>query len=515
MGEEAICWYSWSEKGEWKKVLKKLHEQYRHPRKERLRGLLEDADKWEKGMEEILDKMDQECTADVCVLPRKRPARPVVALPRARRFNQVVTMDLVLRAKHGEMVSFWRYGDAGWRGPGRVVASDDHQVSVRIGNQKYDCRHEDCIAVGEEYAKLKSDWYKGEDKLEDELPVSPITILPIGKKKLKTGLVVGNGSCNELGGLGGGLSVDQLPLSTTQPGVSGRGETVDEETVDEQVDTEVTEPSTAESADLDTIVQDAGQLERAGVNENNLLMARAQVLRERRQKRVKLDRLKKSDMENKRIDVKEIGGQVWTGILRERRGKEKTNKWGWWVEDELGKLRLVDLVKDNWEWRPEEVFIVILPRSDHFTEDAKKAKVKELELLIEFDVYEEENYENLSTEDQKNIVSTTWVVTEKDKDDKKIIKARLCARGFEEKTDFRRDSPTISKRSLRIMLAVIVTKGWRVKALDARSAFLQGTKIERKVYVKPPPEAERKFGSKTVWLLKKCLYGLGDAPRSW
>ena len=185
------------------------------------------------------------------------------------------------------------------------------------------------------------------------------------------------------------------------------------------------------------------------------------------------------------------------------------------MEDELGKLRLVDLVKDNWEWRPEEVFIVVLPRSDHFTEDAKKAKANELELLEEFDVYQEENYEDLSTEDQKSIVSTTWVVTEKEKDDKKIIKARLCARGFEEKTDFRRDSPTISKRSLRIMLAVIVTKGWRVKALDAKSAFLQGTEIERKVYVKPPPEAERKFGSKTVWLLKKCLYGLGDAPRSW
>ena len=80
-------------------MLKKLHEQYRHPRKERLPGLLEDAGKWEKGMEEILDKIDQECTADVCVLPRKRPARPVVALPRARRFNQVVTMDLVLGAK--------------------------------------------------------------------------------------------------------------------------------------------------------------------------------------------------------------------------------------------------------------------------------------------------------------------------------------------------------------------------------------------------------------------------------
>ena len=35
---------------------------------------------------------------------------------------------------------------------------------------------------------------------------------------------LGNGSCNELGGLGGGHSVDQLPLSTIQPGVSGSAE---------------------------------------------------------------------------------------------------------------------------------------------------------------------------------------------------------------------------------------------------------------------------------------------------
>ena len=187
--------------------------------------------------------------------------------------------------------------------------------------------------------------------------MSPVTILPIGKKKAKLRPVVGAGDDNE----------------------------------EETVDADISEPSAAEPAGFETVVQDAGQLERAGVNENNLLMARAQLLQERRQKRVKLDRLKKSEIENKRIDVKETGGQVWTGTIRERRGKEKTNKWGWWVEDELGKLRLVDLVKDNWEWRPEEVFVVVLPRSDHFTEDAKKAKVKELELLEEFDVYEEEN----------------------------------------------------------------------------------------------------------------------------
>ena len=280
----------------------------------------------------------------------------------------------------GEMVSFWRYGDAGWRGPGRDVAVDDHQVTVRIGNQKYDCRHEDCIAVGEEYAKLKSDWYKGEDKFEDELPMSPIIILPIGKKK----------------------------SSLAPP--CGADIDIDRETQarDDLVESEVSEPSNTEPGDNDNVRQDDGQLERVGVDESNLLMSRGRAIQERKQKRVQLNRLKKSDIENQRIEVKELGGQVWTGIIRERRRNEKTNKWGWWLEDELGKLRLVDLVKDNWEWRPDEAFIVVLPRSEHYSEDAKKAKAKELELLQEFDVYQEENCDNLSTEEQKNIMSSLF-----------------------------------------------------------------------------------------------------------
>ena len=51
--------------------------------------------KWHEDMEQI----SKECQADVCVLPRKRPSKPVVALPRATRFNEVVTLDLVISMK--------------------------------------------------------------------------------------------------------------------------------------------------------------------------------------------------------------------------------------------------------------------------------------------------------------------------------------------------------------------------------------------------------------------------------
>jgi hypothetical protein len=57
-----------------------------------------------------------------------------------------------------------------------------------------------------------------------------------------------------------------------------------------------------------------------------------------------------------------------------------------------------------------------------------------------------------------------------------------------------------------------VSKGWTIKSVDVASAFLQGREIDRDVYIKPPAELCEKD---KVWKLKRCLYGLNDAPREW
>ena len=59
---------------------------------------------------------------------------------------------------------------------------------------------------------------------------------------------------------------------------------------------------------------------------------------------------------------------------------------------------------------------------------------------------------------------------------------------------------------------IAASKGWKVQSTDIRSAFLQGSELERDVYIKPPKEAELKG---KVWKLKKCLYGLNDASRQF
>ena len=111
------------------------------------------------------------------------------------------------------------------------------------------------------------------------------------------------------------------------------------------------------------------------------------------------------------------------------------------------------------------------------------------------------------------LISCKWVLTEKVKNGKRIVKARLVARGFEEKIhNARTDSPTCSRQSLRITFVAASTMKWELQSLDITSAFLQGNGIARDVYIRPPSEM---YEEGVVWKLKRCLYGLKDAPRAW
>ena len=186
------------------------------------------------------------------------------------------------------------------------------------------------------------------------------------------------------------------------------------------------------------------------------------------------------------------------------------------MQDKFGTGYRVVFLDDDWRWHQaeEEVLLVVLPRSEHNTAESLKAKMKELDLLREFNTYEEVDLNNLTDRQKESVIHMMWVIVEKEKDGKTIRKGRLCAKGFQETTEVRTDSPTISKQALKVALAVTVDKGWRICSVDAKSAFLQGTSIEREVFVKPPREFHGKFG-KTVWRLKKVLYGLKDAPRAW
>ena len=118
----------------------------------------------------------------------------------------------------------------------------------------------------------------------------------------------------------------------------------------------------------------------------------------------------------------------------------------------------------------------------------------------------------MKNEGQK-AVSVRWVITEKDGLNAKRMKARLVARGFEEKEEIKSDSPTVSKEVLRTFITICSSMGWSANSIDIKAAFLQSEGIGREVYLIPPTEA--KCDENILWKLEKCVYGLNDAARKW
>ncbi|CAG2196695.1 unnamed protein product [Mytilus edulis] len=55
-------------------------------------------------------------------------------------------------------------------------------------------------------------------------------------------------------------------------------------------------------------------------------------------------------------------------------------------------------------------------------------------------------------------------------------------------------------------------KKWSINSIDIKTAFLQGEKMQRKVHLRPPKEAN---ANGKLWLLEKCVYGLADASLKW
>ena len=91
------------------------------------------------------------------------------------------------------------------------------------------------------------------------------------------------------------------------------------------------------------------------------------------------------------------------------------------------------------------------------------------------------------------------MITEKIKNGKPVTKARLVARGFEEDSiNLKKDSPTCLKESVKITLAIASTKGWKPESLDIKAAYLQGNKISRELFLRPPPD----ISQGCLWKLK-------------
>ena len=168
--------------------------------------------------------------------------------------------------------------------------------------------------------------------------------------------------------------------------------------------------------------------------------------------------------------------------------------------DQVKTLKLSEL--KEWEYVNEEILAV-----NHENQEVLEAKLKEIDNLRNHNVFTEES--NV----KKPAIDVRWVITEKFQDGQKKTKARLVAKGFQENSEVRTDSPTCLKENLRLVATIAVSKDWKIKSLDIKSAFLQGKDIDREVYLVPPQEIESR--PNILWKLNKTIYGLNDASRKW
>eukprot|EP00438_Fugacium_kawagutii_P003018 Skav203149 [mRNA] locus=scaffold626:61922:63415:+ [translate_table: standard] len=128
-----------------------------------------------------------------------------------------------------------------------------------------------------------------------------------------------------------------------------------------------------------------------------------------------------------------------------------------------------------------------------------------------FDVFDEIPLEQCSQEDIDNALDCRWVKRRKTP---RKVRCRLVARGcFQEDMDTDEtfaSTPTLV--TLRVLLLLSLSRCWSIVTCDISTAFLHALMTE-KVFMKPPPEFYPE--NNCLWLLKRAMYGLKQAPALW
>ena len=220
-------------------------------------------------------------------------------------------------------------------------------------------------------------------------------------------------------------------------------------------------------------------------------------------------------MPNQTISFKVFGeSDAREATILGRAGKASTNKKTWY-NIEYQKPDIMKGEKMSIDLKTVQNLNVVDPVNDEETEEVMLSSVdfkeaKETELNNWRNNYVFEEMEDVG----QQCVSTRWVYTLKELDGTLQRKARLVAKGFEEDCldEIDKNSPTCDKQSLRLLLSVIAHKKWQINSVDIKTAFLQGEKIKREVFLRPPKDANVPG---KVWKLNKCVYGLADASLMW
>ena len=116
-------------------------------------------------------------------------------------------------------------------------------------------------------------------------------------------------------------------------------------------------------------------------------------------------------------------------------------------------------------------------------------------------------------------VGCKWVYKRKIGVDGKVetFKARLVAKGYTQKEGINYDetfSPVAMLKSFRILLSIAAHYDCEIWQMDVKTAFLNGN-LEKKIYMLQLEGFIAKNQDYMVCKLKRSIYGLKQASRSW
>jgi len=421
----------------------------------------------------------------------------------------------------GDKVYFKRNDSKGWKGPARVLGLERNFALIRQGSRFYRCHpcqlmKVEPTAVAEKKVSFaqkpvfigdKSD----DDNDEETHTANDDTDEPSNTNVDEETVTVGEQTAGEQNTGEQSDEIESREQSSSDEHIIAGGGSSAETTVDRgQCNTgDTLESADTESSNTETSIDerqsDTGAiLESAGTEGSTTFES----VDTESLKDSSVRPIPKSMIEYQLAD----GNRGQATVLSKNKQPRATSKFKNWLN-----IRRVDANEDssvNWDdilwWREKETeHVLVATLTDYLQDDERviNAKNTEMQNLQDNDVYE------WIADNGQAAVSSRWVLTEKDLvDGKSIVKARLVARGFEESLTERTDSPTCSKQSLRMLFSTASTLNWDVKSIDIKAAFLQGDELDRDVFIVPPEDQSE---SGKIWKLKRCIYGLCDAPRSW
>lgn len=143
--------------------------------------------------------------------------------------------------------------------------------------------------------------------------------------------------------------------------------------------------------------------------------------------------------------------------------------------------------------------------------DAMHEEIKTMERMDVWDIVERP--------EGKVIVGSRWVFTiKRDSEGKSVsYKARLVAQGFKNKLKLRYEetsSPVMKRKTMRLLIAIAVKKGWDIEQIDVKGAYLHSP-INCEIFMEQPRGYEVNSSKKFVCKLKKSIYGLPNSSKDW